>query len=67
MTGTNCDLFTHKSSRSYLDHLVSYTFHVQVNCKIFVVELNNVYPALVLRPSCVLEKVGVNKKDVNRK
>jgi hypothetical protein len=22
MTGTNCDLFTHKSSRSYLDHLV---------------------------------------------
>ena len=25
MTGTNCDLFTHKSSRSYLNHLV---FHV---------------------------------------
>ena len=24
MTGTNCDLFTHKSSRSYLNHLVSY-------------------------------------------
>jgi hypothetical protein len=23
MTGTNCDLFTHKSSRSYLNHLVS--------------------------------------------
>jgi hypothetical protein len=22
MTGTNCDLFTHKSSRSYLIHLV---------------------------------------------
>jgi hypothetical protein len=22
-TGTNCDLFTHKSSRSYLNHLVS--------------------------------------------
>jgi hypothetical protein len=22
MTGTNCDLFTHKSSRSYLNHLV---------------------------------------------
>jgi hypothetical protein len=21
-TGTNCDLFTHKSSRSYLNHLV---------------------------------------------
>jgi hypothetical protein len=27
MTGTNCDLFTHKSSRSYLNHLV-YTFHL---------------------------------------
>jgi hypothetical protein len=24
MTGTNCDLFTHKSSRSYLNHLVQY-------------------------------------------
>jgi hypothetical protein len=23
MTETNCDLFTHKSSRSYLNHLVS--------------------------------------------
>ena len=22
MTGTNCDLFTYKSSRSYLNHLV---------------------------------------------
>ena len=22
MTGTNCDLFTHKLSRSYLNHLV---------------------------------------------
>ena len=22
MTGTNCDLFTHKESRSYLNHLV---------------------------------------------
>jgi hypothetical protein len=25
MTGTNCDLFTHKSSRSYLNHLVYVT------------------------------------------
>ena len=25
MTGTNCDLFTHKSSRSYLNHLVHST------------------------------------------
>ena len=24
MTGTNCDLFTHKQSRSYLNHLVHY-------------------------------------------
>jgi hypothetical protein len=27
MTGTNCDLFTHKSSRSYLNHLVHRSFH----------------------------------------
>ena len=26
MTGTNCGLFTHKSSRSYLNHLVLYAF-----------------------------------------
>jgi hypothetical protein len=25
MTGTNCDLFTHNQSRSYLNHLVCYT------------------------------------------
>jgi hypothetical protein len=25
MTVTNCDLFTHNESRSYLNHLVSYT------------------------------------------
>jgi hypothetical protein len=25
MTGTNCDLFTHKQSRSYLNHLVQST------------------------------------------
>ena len=24
MTGTNCDLFTHNQSQSYLNHLVSY-------------------------------------------
>jgi hypothetical protein len=30
MTGTNCDLFTHKSSRSYLNHLVQcYDLHVR--------------------------------------
>ena len=29
MTGTNCDLFTHKSSRSYLNHLVYFTILIQ--------------------------------------
>jgi hypothetical protein len=28
MTGTNCDLFTHKSSRSYLNHLEHQTFRI---------------------------------------
>jgi histone acetyltransferase (RNA polymerase elongator complex component) len=28
MTGTNCDLFTHKSSRSYLNHLVFSADHI---------------------------------------
>jgi hypothetical protein len=30
MTGTNCDLFTHKSSRSYFNHLVHETCTAQV-------------------------------------
>jgi hypothetical protein len=30
MTGTNCDLFTHKSSRSYLNHLVY--MHIHASC-----------------------------------
>ena len=29
MTGTNCDLFTHKQSRSYLNHLVCRT-HIKI-------------------------------------
>jgi hypothetical protein len=29
MTGTNCDLFTHKSSRSYLNHLVNIHTYIQ--------------------------------------
>jgi hypothetical protein len=28
MTGTNCDLFTQKSSRSYLNHLVLPAYHI---------------------------------------
>jgi hypothetical protein len=27
MTGTNCDLFTHNQSRSYLNHLALTVFH----------------------------------------
>jgi hypothetical protein len=35
MTGTNCDLFTHKSSRSYLNHLVpSVSFFLSVNISV---------------------------------
>ena len=30
MTGTNCDMFTHKSSRSYLNHLVHKTQTISV-------------------------------------
>ena len=34
MTGTNCDLFTHNQSRSYLNHLVLYqvTLLSDTNC-----------------------------------
>jgi hypothetical protein len=36
MTGTNCDLFTHKSSRSYLNHLVSISILVTQNKHLYV-------------------------------
>jgi hypothetical protein len=32
MTRTNCDLFTHKSSRSYLNHLVLHIFFSTYEC-----------------------------------
>jgi hypothetical protein len=34
MTGTNCDLFTHNQSRSYLNHLVQ-SLHKLENCTFF--------------------------------
>jgi hypothetical protein len=30
MTGTNCDLFTHKSSWSYLNHLVCIYIYIYI-------------------------------------
>jgi hypothetical protein len=32
MTGTNCDLFTHQSSRSYLNHLVFSSVYSGLKC-----------------------------------
>jgi hypothetical protein len=45
MTGTNCDLFTHNQSRSYLNHLV---YASTTSCKdvIFVWVLNNMWMRL---------------------
>jgi hypothetical protein len=48
MTGTNCDLFTHKSSRSYLNHLV-----VSMWVTVY-------YVVQLLFPSCVLLFVMFN-------
>jgi hypothetical protein len=31
MTGTNCDLFTHNQSRSYLNHLVKFVCNIILN------------------------------------
>jgi hypothetical protein len=36
MTGTNCDLFTHKSSRSYLKHLVVCLNITKLNINIYL-------------------------------
>jgi hypothetical protein len=42
MTGTNCDLFTHNQSRSYLNHLVIYVlfFHMLFIAAFLWVELH---------------------------
>jgi hypothetical protein len=32
MTGTNCDLFTHNQSRSYLNHLVLRYIFLKATC-----------------------------------
>jgi hypothetical protein len=44
MTGTNCDMFTHNQSRSYLNHLVVICSVHRFACR----ELNNTY-ALTMR------------------
>jgi hypothetical protein len=43
MTGTNCDLFTHKSSRSYLNHLVYIYTYIYVYTYICIYSYMCVY------------------------
>jgi hypothetical protein len=40
MTGTNCDLFTHNQSQSYLNHLVS-SLSLSLSGKLAAVAQNN--------------------------
>jgi hypothetical protein len=52
MTGTNCDLFTHKSSRSYLNHLVhlcTYNFGSACNKYYLLTTIKSYYIVLILR------------------
>jgi hypothetical protein len=39
MTGTNCDLFTHKSSRSYFNHLVRHRYFLLICMSIIIIQL----------------------------
>jgi hypothetical protein len=41
MTGTNCDLFTYKSSWSYLNHLVCMQGNRTIQVAFFVIFLHN--------------------------
>ena len=43
MTGTDCGLFTHNQSRSYLNHLVSTEIHVDADkkLKLWILEKKN--------------------------
>jgi hypothetical protein len=43
MTRTNCDLFTHKSSRSYLNHLVFLNELLSVCGKFYMLEREVLY------------------------
>jgi hypothetical protein len=54
VTGTNCDLFTHKSSRSYLNHLV---YASAVIIEFLLISLHNLYlyfTLWLLHSSCCL-------------
>jgi hypothetical protein len=50
MTGTNCDLFTHKQSRSYLNHLVKSRRMEQARQVACTGVRRNVYRDLVRKP-----------------
>jgi hypothetical protein len=52
MTGTNCDLFTHKQSRSCLNHLVVYVAYYS----------RFIYEALMVRNPMVVTKKKKKKK-----
>jgi hypothetical protein len=45
MTGKNCDLFTHKSSRSYLNHLLfTIRTEIQTEVKVRIVKFSVMRP-----------------------
>jgi hypothetical protein len=60
MTGTNCDLFTHNQSRSYLNHLV---FGTSVPSH-YVVCLNN---TITSANHTVLDNKSVTNKRIQKK
>jgi hypothetical protein len=59
MTGTNCDMFTHKSSRSYLKHLVHTTLILTRVPDSLLPWKNNKYYIFVCLCVCVCERAHV--------
>jgi hypothetical protein len=56
MTGTNCDLFTHKSSRSYLNHLIlALTLKNPFAHRVFLFHLQRLFVLEIVSVCCELE------------
>ena len=67
MTGTNCDLFTHKSSRSYLNHLVhtyrlfsvAAVLHQRGSTKVRLLKVRLLYTSTIYRRDIFLNEQGI--------
>ena len=57
MTRTNCDLFTHRSSRSYLNYLVHCSYSYVYEVKTHILNLSAIKVFIQSRKLLIMKKI----------